>query len=481
LSPRSFRLAVGLETALAAALGFLFLGSKSFSNDEGVTIVMARLPWSGLSHLIATRETNGAFYFSAIHFLTHGDGGEIGLRMPSVLFATAAVPVLAVLTRRLFDPVVAVVAALLLALDPLQVEYAQVAREYVLAVLLVIVSTYAFVRGVQDRSTWPWVVYAVSSALAVYTFLFAGVVPLMHALSLAALPRERASWRKFGLGAAGAALLVVPMAILLSRSGASSGVNWAAGNLPGRIVVSIRSAAPKALVDAIVIVVVLALAAVVVHTLERNARRPWLWPAALLSLWALGSFVLVAAAGFILQPLFVVRYFLIFAPPVAIAVALALVRIPARAAAVVAAAAVVVAGLGLARWYRSTGADFRAASAYVADGARADDGVLFYAPYVRIPFEVYFPASSPATPVYPGISWRRDPARFIEYVPMRKAAVAEALVPYRRVWLVLSQYQLYGNRDVGYDHVVAALAARGFRLEGERTFAGVNVRSYVRE
>jgi mannosyltransferase len=366
------------------------------------------------------------------------------------------------------------------ALNPLQVEYAQVAREYVLAVFLVIVSTYAFVRGVQERERWPWVVYAVASALAVYVFLFAAIVPLMHALSLAAKPRDEVPWRRWAVASGTAAVLVLPMVVLLARSGASSGVAWAAGNLPGRIVVSIRSAVPRALVDVVVVLLVGALAVLVWRTLVRNSHRPWLWPAALVTLWLVGSFVLVSAAGFILQPLFVARYFLVFMPPVAIGIALLLVHLRREAAIAVAAVLVAASAAGLARWYSSDGSDYRAASDFVASRSGPNDGVLIYAPYIRVPFEVYFPRTGAGNPVYPATPWGRDPARFIEYVPMPTVAVNNALARYKRVWVVLSEYQLYGNSDPGYNHVVAALASGGFRPAGQRTFAGVDVRRYIR-
>ena len=144
-----------------------------------------------------------------------------------------------------------------------------------------------------------------------------------------------------------------------------------------------------------------------------------------------------------------------------------------------------VAGYGLGRWYRQGGADYRGASSYVADVARPGDGVLFYAPYVRLPFELYFERTQAARSrgvraVYPPDDWSRAPARFIEAVQMPERPIGEALGGYRRVWLVLSQYRLYGQSDPGYDHVLSALVSRGFRLVQKRAFAGLVLRRYDR-
>lgn len=482
---RSPHLLLALETALAAAAGLLFLGSKGFSGDESVSVTLARLPWNGLEHVVARRETNGSLYFMLLHALTGGRGGEEAVRAVSVACAVLAVPVLFLLARRLFGTRIALAAGLLLALDPLEVEYSQVAREYVLAVLLVLVSTYLFVRGVQDRSPWAWAGYSIVSALAAYAFLLSAAVPAAHALSLAALPRRRVPWRQWGAAAAGAGALLIPLVVLLAGSEASGGIAWASGNLPGRIVVSLRSGIPRPAIAAVVLVVTAAAAFVAWRALGRLADDERAWPVVLVAAWLLVPSVLVAAAGFVYQPLFVVRYFLVFSPPLVIGVAAVLARLRRPVALAAAGASVaLVAGVGLAHWYSgSAGSDFRSAGAYVEAGARPGDGVLIYAPYVRVPFELYFERTAAAKsgavrPVYPPTPWGRDPARFIEFVPMRRASVAQALAGYRQVWLVLAQYRLYGRRDQGYDNVIAALSSRGLRLTARRSFPGVEVRRY---
>lgn len=469
-----------LPPVVAFVAGLAFLSSKSFTSDEAVSVTLARLSWRHFGDLVVHRETNGSLYFTLLHLLTHGTGGEWGARLLSLAAFVCATAVFVLLVRRLFGARTASVAGVLFALSPLHVEYGQTAREYLLALLLVVTSTYLFVRGVQEPSPAIWIAYAACSAAGAYAFLLAAAVPVAHALSLAALPRVRVPWRLVGLAAAVLVVLMLPLVVALTQTEASGGVAWAAGNLPGRVAVSVRDKFPRAVLAALLAALTVGLA----YVWWRIAPR-FRWAQVLMFAWLAVPAYLVSAAALLWQPLFIVRYFMVFAPPLLVLVAAALVRLRGPAFAAAALVVLVVLGYGLARWYRSDGADYRSASAYVARAAHPGDGVLFYAPYVRLPFELYFQSTSLARadtvrPVYPADSWGRARPRFIEAVKMPAGPIRRAVAGYRRVWLVLSQYRLYGRADPGYDHVLSALSNGGFRLVQNRSFAGVSLRRYDR-
>ena len=470
-----------LPTGLAAVAGLISLGGKGFTSDEAVSVTLARLPWSRFGNLIVHRETNGSLYFTLLHVFTNGDGGEWGARALSVVAFVLATSIFVLLVQRLFATRTAVIAGVLFALSPLHVEYAQTAREYLLALLLVVASTYLFVRGIQEPSVVVWAAYAVISAAAAYAFLLAATVPFAHLLSLAALARGRVPWRYVLWAMVGFVLLLVPLAFFLTQTTASGGVAWASGNLPGRIAVSFRDHFSRAL---LVVLLAALTVGLVVAWWRLAARFPW--PATLMVAWLVVPAYLVTVAGLVWQPLFIVRYFMIFAPPLLVAIAVGLSRLRGAPLAVAVVALVLVGGYGLARWYHGeTGADYRGASAYVAASSHPGDGVLFYAPYVRMPFELYFQKTTAARSdrvgaVYPADPWNRAPARFLEAVSMPKGQIQAALGRYRRVWLVLSQYRLYGQADPGFDHVLSALSTRSFRLVQKRSFAGLVLRRYER-
>ena len=262
-----------VPAAVALAAGLAGLGSKGFTTDEAVSVTLARLPWHRFRDLIVHRETNGSLYFTALHLFTGGNGGEWAARTPSVLYAAAAALVFFLLLRRLFGPRVALVGSVLFALDPLQVEYSQTAREYVLAVLLVVGSTYLFVRGVQEPSALVWAAYALAAAAAAYAFLLAAALPVAHLLSLAALPRRQAPSRFVAFALAGFCLLLLPLAVMLALTDASGGVSWASGNLPGRVVVSLRGQLPRTVLAVLLLVLTAALAVLWWRVVSRFASN----------------------------------------------------------------------------------------------------------------------------------------------------------------------------------------------------------------
>ncbi|MDQ2967714.1 MAG: glycosyltransferase family 39 protein [Actinomycetota bacterium] len=469
-----------LPACLALITGAVFLGSKGFTSDEAVSVTMARLPWHRFGELIVHRETNGSLYFTLLHLLAGGNGGEGAARALSLAAFVAASATFFLLVRRLFAARIAAIAAILFAINPVHVEYAQTAHEYLLALLLVVGATYLFVRGVQEPSAAVWALYAVVSALSVYAFVLAAVVPVAHALSLAALPRERVRWRLAATSLGGFFMLLVPLVYFVTQTKASAGIAWASGNLPGRLTISFRDHFPRA----VLVVLLAALTVGLAYAWWRAAGR-YSWPVTLLVAWLVVPAYLVTAAGLVWQPLFIVRYFMIFAPPLLVLVAVVLDKLhgPSLAAAVV--LVLVLAGYGLVRWYADGGADYRGASVYVAASSHPGDGVLFYAPYIRLPFELYFEGtaaarSNRARAVYPADPWSRASATFIKTVLMPERPISEALRPYRRVWLVLSHYRSAGRADPGYDNVISALSGRNFRFVQKRSFAGLALRRYDR-
>lgn len=473
--------AMWLPIGLAATVGSLFLGRKGFTSDEAVSVTLARLPWHRFGDLVVHRETNGSLYFTALHLFTNGNGGEWGARAISLVSFVLATAVFFIVVRRLFGIAMATVAASLFALSPLHVEYAQTSREYLLALLFVTTSTYLFVRGIQEPRPWVWGLYALAAAGGAYAFLLAATIPVAHLFSLAALRRDRVPWRLVAAAYGALVVLLLPLVIALSQTHAAGGVAWASGNLPGRIAVSVRNHLSRPFVAVLLLLLTIALT----YAWWRLASRlPWRW--VLLAAWLLVPAYLVGCAGLLWQPLFIVRYFMIFAPPLLVGVAALLLRLRPVAAVVVGTAILVIAVAGIARWYGSgSGADYRGAARHVAAASDPGDGVLFYAPFVRLPFELYFQATSAAQsgrvdPVYPSDGWRRASPRFIEAVPMPQQPIRKALRGYRRVWVVLSQYQLYGQNDPGYNHVIGALAEGRFRLVQKRSFAGLTLRRYER-
>ena len=137
---------------LGAILGALFLGTHSLFLDESVSSTLATVPWHRFTDVVTHREANMALYYLLLRGWVVFGHSEIALRSLSVILAVGALWVVIMLARSLFGRRVALVAGLLLAVNPLYVQFAQDVRGYSLALLLVSASCFFFVRGIQaDR------------------------------------------------------------------------------------------------------------------------------------------------------------------------------------------------------------------------------------------------------------------------------------------------------------------------------------------
>jgi mannosyltransferase len=132
---------------LAARL--LHIDSQPFWLDEALTYQRIHLR---LDNLIADSFSNRHMpsYFLMLQALSPFDPNNAGLRIPSALFGTASIAVVFTIARRVAGRGAAVVAALLMALSPLQVQYGQEARSYTLVTLLITVALWGLVRLAQS-------------------------------------------------------------------------------------------------------------------------------------------------------------------------------------------------------------------------------------------------------------------------------------------------------------------------------------------
>ncbi len=494
--PRRWRLAVLAELLLGGLLGSLFLGTHSLFLDESVSATLATAPWHRFVSVVSHREANMALYYLLLRAWVVLGHGEIALRSLSVILAVGALWVVIMLARSLFGRRVALIAGLLLAVNPLYVQFAQDVRGYALALLLVSASCLLFVRGIRRTDPPPrlcWTAYTIVTALAAYSNFWAALVPVAQALSLAFLPAGRIPWRRLLTSAAALVALLVPLGLLI-QSTDSAGVNWAAGSSAGRLFTHIRASVPHAALDGLV----LAAAAFVVALVLLARRRPGVaaafarrWPLLFTTCWLVVPVAAVVLLSLVDKPLLVVRYLMVSLPPAILLVAVGIDRVSSlarRGTTALATGLLVVAvgasAIGVAQWYSLGGPqDFRSAVASIAGRAQQGDGVLIFAPYERVPVEWYL-AGRPAAEqslhaVYPAMAWGVDPLVFDGNVPFGSSAIERAASRYQRIWLlsVTADQSLYPEEAASVDR---SLRRAGFVPAGSRVFRGVDVTEEVR-
>jgi mannosyltransferase len=175
-----------------------------------VAINSARLDYGDLFHSLAHTEGNPPLYFLLLHGWIRAFGeSEAAIRSLSALFGTAAIVLAYVIGRRLAGSRVGLVAAALVAFNPLMVWFSQEARPYALLVLLSGLSFLFFAMVLERASGWNLTGWAVASGLAFATHYFAGLLILPELLWL--LYRVRPRMR---LVPAVAGFAVVPLALI---------------------------------------------------------------------------------------------------------------------------------------------------------------------------------------------------------------------------------------------------------------------------
>jgi len=212
---RAFWFVVGL-TALGAVLRFATLGVQAYHHDEIVTA--SRVLRVGFGHAmdaVGFSESAPPLYYALAWIWTQFAGtGEWGLRSLSAVAGVATIPVAYFVGRELRGARAGVIAAALIAVNPMLLWYSQEARAYSLLALFCALSLLFCVRALQaDRDEGgkrDFVLWGVFSALALATHYFA-VFPLLAEVALLLRRRGRAAWP--GLWIVGiAAALLAPLA-----------------------------------------------------------------------------------------------------------------------------------------------------------------------------------------------------------------------------------------------------------------------------
>jgi len=183
-------------TLVTFVLGISYLDHRSIWLDEAHSVHFARMDWLQFWKKLALVEANGGLYYTLLKFWILLGDDEFTVRLLSVIFATAAIPVFFAVAKTLFDRRVGVISSFLLGVNGFFIFYSQEARAYSLLVLLTICSTYFFIKCILHPSRKTWAGYVVCAVLSVYSHFFAFWIILVHIVSLAFLPRDKIDWKR---------------------------------------------------------------------------------------------------------------------------------------------------------------------------------------------------------------------------------------------------------------------------------------------
>ena len=199
-------------TGLGLAVRFASLGVQSYHHDEVITVARV-IPGSFAEMLRAVKnsESNPPLYYVVAWGWAKAFGtGEVGMRSLSALLGAATVPVAFLAAREAASARAGLIAAAIVAVNPMLIWYSQEARSYALLVLLGAVSLLFFLRALRSGAASDLAFWALASAGALCSHYFAVFAVAIEAAWLLIALRSR--WRAVlpavaGVGLVGLALL----------------------------------------------------------------------------------------------------------------------------------------------------------------------------------------------------------------------------------------------------------------------------------
>jgi hypothetical protein len=482
----SFILALLILFGLAIRLGSM--DTQSLWRDEVDSIRFGdelasefnrALSGGGFSSLLDTLRTsltqpgfNGPLYFIALDAWAGATGASaFALRFLSTLFGILVIPLIYVLSQRLFASTrVSLLSAALATLSPYFVWYAQEVKMYTAITALALLAIYAMRRAIDAPAaarTWPWwLTMVLAISLAMYCHILAALL-IGVAIALLVLWRRktRAHWAGALIAIGALTLPYLPLAIWqlpLAFTPGSQGhpfyrfdemlrilsSNFASGVLSFDYMLAtlglqwspeVSNALSAGLLGALVIIGVLFWKGAN-ERIERLALAGWmLLPVVLVALISLN------------RPIFNDRYMIWIGPAVYILTALGLndilgwKKVVGVSALVLAAAAALLGVHGQATTIIKP--DFRAAAQYVAQRYRGDEVLLFQIPYAQYTFDYYF---EPPFQIGEGpyTNHRNGDGGYLRDAASFDAEIASALQGRGDVWYIATEVEMWDERHV---------------------------------
>ena len=475
----SLRLWLGVVVAIATALRFFRLGTKSFWLDEATSVVLARVDRHIFGAALIQRQANMALYYVLLRGWIRLGSSEFVIRCLSVVAGVAAIPAIYLLGTRLFGPKAGRLAALLLSVHAFHIRYSQEARAYSLFMLMAILSSLLLLRSLEQPSRKNWGGYIILSALMVYAQVFGGWMLFVQWVSVYVL-RHRVRWKQFLVSVAMICLLILPLALCLLFASDRSQLHWLTKpTLHGLYDFSLDmtgDGGPLLLLAYLALVLGGAIPAV---SQLKSHSSEGVWKYWFLLIWLVLPVALVLAIS-LRWPAFEPRFLIVCLPPLVLLAADALTRV--RSKVLFAAAATIVLGLslnGTYSYYRGRADaehtdNWRDATRYILSQARAEDTVLFSYSEERLAFDEYQRQLQMAGYRIHEFPEETD-LELLTLRPSRPSAelLSNIVAGYERVW-VISAFQ----PNPASRRAEAPLAA-SFREYSERSFGFVRADLYA--
>lgn len=378
-----------LLTIGGAWLRLSHLGAKSLWLDEGATVALARASWQHFAWVWWHGEANlQTIYFLLMRGWIRLGSSEAFLRLPSALFGIASIPLMYLVGRKFMGVMPSLVAAALLGLSPSAVYYSQEARSYSLGILVVLLSTYFFVRAMEENRAGDWVLWTICGIAAFYSHDFTALVLVAQMVSLL-FKAPPVPWRRATLcGAIIFAAAVPGLTYVFRATPDNLHFIWMPRPSPKEFWHLAMFLGGSGLKIAVACILWGAGIAAIIRA-RREGKAELAWRGILLLLWAVIPAVLLALVS-LREPIFLQRYVIFSLPATALLAGMGAAllnkwRIGLVLAIVLCAAAVPT----IVRNYSKPREDWRGATGLVLRSAAPGDAVAFFPFYTRVMLDYY--------------------------------------------------------------------------------------------
>lgn len=465
---------LAVVTAAAALLRLWGIGDRSLWLDEATSDAIARLDWISMFRVVWSSEPFMALYYAVLHLWVKLGDSEAWLRWPSAFFGTVSVPAIYVLASLLFGRRTGLIAAVLLAFNPVQVHYSREARSYALVVLLSTLSSILFFAAVTGKRAIQWAGYIGATVAAGYAHFFSVLLVPANWTEIAFLPRDRRTVRNFALATIAIGLMLAPLALAVSQASPQSRFDWISTPDASRLIVMFllfaggsggRSGLLIAMLD---LVAVLGFAFAWRQARQRHEPNLGSYGFSFAGLAAPIAIVIVVS---FFRPILTERYLLPFLPAFVVIVAAGYERILESWIGYPLALVLIAASLVQAIAYHgripteSPQEDWRQAVKYVIDNAEPGDAVIIYPGEARFGYD-YYARAPESTKRFPDILFPQWDQYFRldgDYVYNRPAQASEAdailarAKAHARIWLIVRTDDRRAQVGDGVSAIVASL------------------------
>ena len=162
-----------LVLCVGAILRLHDLTGQSFWLDEACSVAIAQSPLDSLVQQTAA-DVHPPLYYLLLHYwMLATDRSEFSVRLFSVVIGLAGIAAVFFVTRRLFTPATALIAAAILAALPFHIHHSQEARMYGLLALLATLSMHGFLATLGPQPSRRAIAgYLAASAAMLYTHAY---------------------------------------------------------------------------------------------------------------------------------------------------------------------------------------------------------------------------------------------------------------------------------------------------------------------